>query len=107
MIMIQEPNDPKQALELYTAMRHFGEATETRNMVEWLKSELAREMKANICEPNEVTLRQCQGICQALDKILSMVDGAREKVNDIDAARKEEARLYDVPPKKIPGLNYW
>ena len=81
--MVDEPQDQKKALSLYKAMNYFQRLPETRSMVDWLPAELKRLDAANRHEPEDVTLRQRQGACQVLEKILSMLAVSSEKADKL------------------------
>lgn len=84
--MVREPQDPRAALKLYSAMYCFGGFAETRDMVivNWLETELLRLDKANRNEEVDAVLKQRQGACQVLEKILSMIAISFEKRNKLE-----------------------
>jgi hypothetical protein len=84
--MVNEPQNTRAALKLYRAMGHFHNLEETRDMAEWLESELFRLDAANRHEEVDAVLKQRQGTCQVLEKILSMVAKSSEQVKKLEMA---------------------
>jgi hypothetical protein len=66
-------------------MHRFRNIQETRDMVNWLESELNRLDIANRDEEVDAKFKQRQGACQVLEVILTMAAGSSNKIDALEA----------------------
>jgi hypothetical protein len=92
--MLQEPQDTKVALRLNKSLYHFRNNEEIRYMREWLESELQRLYVENSIEAVDLTNHQRQGVCQAIKKLLDMVDESRSRCETLDKCVREHPSTY-------------
>ena len=83
--MIDVPQDPQEAMQVYLALSRFERMPETRPLVDWLTAELTRLDAANRNEPVDVAFRQRQGACQVIGKLLKLAEEADNKAEKIRA----------------------
>jgi hypothetical protein len=88
--MISIPtNDQSAALSILSSIARFSTLPETLGMMEWLKSELERLDAANRIELDKDIMRQRQGACQTLEKLLELTATADKTADKIRANQRK------------------